>query len=46
MEMFHTNFLDKIITHVLCSMKFSENRTCYEIMWKNVVRRDRPRMTV
>ena len=43
MVMFHTNILEEISTHILCSVKFSENRTCYEVMWKNKVQRDRPK---
>ena len=32
-------------TH-LCSITFFENRTVYEITWKNNVEPDRPRMTI
>jgi hypothetical protein len=35
--MFQTNFVDKIQTHILCSVTFSENLAVYEIMLKNVV---------
>ena len=40
--------VDKIQTHILCSIThfFSENRAVYEIMWKNMVQRDRPQMAV
>jgi len=28
---------EKVKTHILCPKKFYENRTVYEIMWKNMV---------
>jgi hypothetical protein len=34
--MFQTKVLEKIKTHILCLIHFSENRTVYEIMWKIV----------
>jgi len=33
-------------THFVFSDFFFENRTVYEIMWKNIVERGRPQMTV
>jgi hypothetical protein len=30
-------FVEKIKTHILCSVTFSENRAVYEIMSKNMV---------
>ena len=33
--MFQTKFVEKIETHILCSIKFFENSAMYEIMWKN-----------
>jgi hypothetical protein len=33
-------------THFVFNTFFSENRTVYEIMWKNVVERDRPQMII
>ena len=33
-------------THILCSMTFFENRAVYETMWKNIVERGRPQMTI
>ena len=38
--MFQTKFVQKIKTHVLCSVTlfFFENRAVYEIMWKNYSR--------
>jgi hypothetical protein len=32
--MFYTKVVDKIKTHILCSITFVENRAVYEIMWK------------
>jgi len=44
--MFQPKAVDKIKTHVMCSVTFfPENRAVYEIMWKNIVRRDRPQTT-
>ena len=37
--------VEKIDTHVLCSVMFSENYAVYEMMWKNVVEPERTRMT-
>ena len=43
-----TETVEKIKTRVLCSITFffSENRAVDEIMWKNMVERERPRMTI
>ena len=41
-KMFQTNVVEKIETHILCSITFSENRAVYEIMWKNIVESGRP----
>jgi len=30
----------------LCSVTFPENRTVYEILWKNMVEPDRPQTTI
>jgi hypothetical protein len=35
--MFQTNVVEKIKHHILYSATFFENRTVYEIMWKNIV---------
>jgi hypothetical protein len=35
-------FIEKINTHVLCSVSF----ILYEIMWKNIVQTGRPQMTI
>jgi hypothetical protein len=48
------NVLDKIFekieTHILCSTKyiflFFDNRTVYELMWKNFEQPDRSQMTM
>jgi hypothetical protein len=47
-EMFQTTVVEKIKTHILCSVTFFffENRTVCEIMWENIVERDRPQMTI
>ena len=43
--MFQTEFVEKIKTHFLFSnFFFFENRTVYEIMWKNIVKRGGPQM--
>jgi len=44
--MFQTKVLEKIKTHILCSITFSENRAVYEIVWTNIVEPDRPQMTI
>ena len=37
-EVFRTEIVQKIKTHILCSVTvFSENRAVCEIMWENVV---------
>jgi hypothetical protein len=43
--MFQTNVVEKIKTHILCSVIFFfGNRAVYEIVWKNIVERDRPQI--
>ena len=45
--MFQTKAVEKIKTHILCSITFLfENRAVYEIMWKNIVERGRPHTTI
>jgi len=34
--------VQKIKTHILCSVPFFENRTAFEILWKNMAQPDRP----
>ena len=47
-EMCRTKFVDKIKTHILCSATFFSFENCAigEIMWKNIVERDRPQMKI
>ena len=44
-EMFQTKVVEKIKTYILCSVFFL-NRAVYEIMWKNNVEPDRPKVTI
>ena len=46
--MFQTKVVEKIKTHILCSVTPPppENRTVYEIMWKNTVERGSSQMTI
>jgi len=44
--MFPTKVVQKVKTHILRSITFSENRAIYERMWKNMVQPDRPQMTM
>jgi len=37
---------EKITAHCLCSEPSFENCAIFEIMWKNVVERDTPQMTI
>ena len=44
---FQKNIIDKIKTLVTINISFfSENRTIYVIMWKNIVEPDRPQITI
>jgi len=43
--MFQTNVVEKMKTHILYSVTFSDDRPVYEIMWQNVVQPDIPQMT-
>ena len=44
--MFQTKFVEKIKTHILCSVTFfSEKRALCEVMCKNAVQPDRPQMS-
>jgi len=50
-EMFETEAVEKIKTHILFSITFlfffnKENHAIYEIMWKNIVEPGRPQMTI
>jgi hypothetical protein len=44
--MFQTNVVEKMTTHILCSVTFSLYRAAYEIMWKSIRERDGPQMTI
>jgi hypothetical protein len=45
--MFQTKIVQKIKTHILCSVTFfSENLAISEITWKNIVERSRLQMTI
>jgi len=45
-EIFQTKVVEKIKTHILCSVNcFSENRAVYEIMW-DIVQPDWPQKTL
>jgi hypothetical protein len=43
--MLQTKVVEKIKIHTLCSVFFL-NRAVYENMWKNIVERGRPQMTI
>jgi hypothetical protein len=45
--MFEIQIVGKTRKHTVCSVTFFfENRAVYEIMWKNIVVRGRPQMTI
>jgi hypothetical protein len=45
--MLHTNVVEEIKALILCSITFFfENLAFCEIMWKNIVERGRPQMTI
>jgi hypothetical protein len=44
--MFETKDVEKIKTHVLCSITFFENSAVYEIVCKNFTERGWPQMTI
>jgi hypothetical protein len=44
--MFQTKVIEKIKTHPLYFVTFTENRTVYEKIWKNMADPDRPRITI
>jgi hypothetical protein len=44
--MFQTKFVEKIKTHILCSVIFFfENPAVCEVVWENIVERGRPQVT-
>jgi hypothetical protein len=38
--------IEKIKIHILCSKNVFKNYAVFEIMWKNMVKPDRPQMTI
>jgi hypothetical protein len=44
--MLQRKVVEKIKTHVLCSLRFFENRGVCEIVWKNIVQWGRPQMEI
>jgi hypothetical protein len=38
--------VEEIKTHILYTTTFTENCAVYKIMWKNIVERDRPQLTI
>jgi hypothetical protein len=45
--MFQTKVVEKIKTHILCSITFfSRSRAIYETMWNNMVETDRQQMAI
>jgi len=45
--MIHTKVVEEIKTYILCSVTFfSKNGAVCEIIWKNIVQRGRPQMTI
>ena len=47
--MFHAKPVEKIKTHILCSISFFIfffSKVVYEILWKNIVEPGRPQMTI
>jgi hypothetical protein len=44
--MFQKKVIEKIRTHMLCSVTLSENYTVFEILWRNMVDADRPQMAI
>jgi hypothetical protein len=46
LETFETRVVEEMKTHILCSVTIVENRAFYEIMWRNIVEPDRPKMTM
>jgi hypothetical protein len=42
----HKVFRDNQNTHFVFDNFFFENRAIYEIMWENMIERDRPKMTI
>jgi hypothetical protein len=45
LEIFQTKVVEKIKTHVSCSVRSFEHRAVYEVIWENIVERGRPQIT-
>ena len=45
-EIFQMKVVEKIQTHILCSVTFFDSRSFCEIMWKNIVEQGRPQMVI
>jgi len=45
-KLFWAEVVERLETHILCSVTFFENRTFYEITWKNIVEGGRPQMII
>ena len=44
--MFQKKVVEKIKTHILCSVTLFENRVVYEKKWKHFVERESPHMII
>jgi len=44
--MFETKVVEEVKTHIVFNNFFSGNGAFYKIMWKNIVERVRPQMTI
>jgi hypothetical protein len=44
MRIVSNKIVEKIKTHIFCSIIFPENRAVYEVMWNNTIEQDRPQM--
>jgi len=44
--MFQAEVVERIKTHILCSITFFVKRAVYEIMWKSILEPVRPQMTI
>jgi len=42
LETFQIKVVEKLDTHILHSITFSQNCAVYELMWKNMVQPDKP----
>jgi len=44
--MFRTKVVENVSTHILYSVTLLENLAVFEMMWKNIVERGSPQMTI